>query len=224
MYSAEHRPCKLLGQHVHHPQSVLTLGVPTRGGVHQRRPVPNPDAATLLQRLIAFDTSNPPGNEAACIDFIRDQLTQGGIASTIVAQDPARPNLIARLAGRGEAPPFLMYGHVDCVTFAGQPWTCPPLSGEVRDGFIWGRGALDMKGGVAMMLAALLRAKADGLQPPGDILFAALADEEAGGDFGAAFLVNHHPELFEGVRYAIGEFGGFTLALGGRTFYPDHGR
>ncbi|MCU0521400.1 MAG: M20/M25/M40 family metallo-hydrolase [Anaerolineae bacterium] len=181
---------------------------------------PSPDAIQILQRLIAFDTTNPPGNEAACVGFIHDLLSQSGIPSTLLAHDSARPNLIARLPGRDEGPPFLMYGHVDCVAFAGQAWTCPPLSGEIRDGFIWGRGALDMKGGVAMMLAAMLRAKAEGLQPPGDVIFAALADEEDGGDAGARFLVREHPDQFRDVRYAIGEFGGFTMALGGKTLYP----
>lgn len=179
-----------------------------------------PDPTEILRQLIAFDTTNPPGNEAACIAYIHDLLSRAGIPTALFAQDAARPNLIARLPGRGEAPPFLMYGHVDCVTFAGQTWTHPPLSGEVHDGFIWGRGTLDMKGGIAMMLAALLRARAAGLQPAGDVLFAALSDEEGGGDVGARFLVEQHPEQFGGVRYAIGEFGGFTMSLAGKTLYP----
>jgi acetylornithine deacetylase/succinyl-diaminopimelate desuccinylase-like protein len=88
------------------------------------------------------------------------------------------------------------------------------------DGFIWGRGALDMKGGVAMMLAAFLRTKAEGIQPPGDIVFAIVSDEEAGGEYGAKFLVEEHAELFKDIRYSIGEFGGFTLYIGKKRFYP----
>jgi acetylornithine deacetylase/succinyl-diaminopimelate desuccinylase-like protein len=178
------------------------------------------DPVSLLQRLIRFDTTNPPGNEAACIEDIQQILADAGIPSQTVARDPARPNLIARLKGRGEAPPFLMYGHVDVVPTAGQVWDYPPFSGEIADGFIWGRGALDCKGGIAMMITALARARSEGLTPPGDILFAALADEEAGAEYGAKFLVEEHPELFANVRYAIGEFGGFTMEFAGTTLMP----
>src|SRR6185437_7724924 len=174
----------------------------------------------LLQHLIRFDTTNPPGNEAGCIAYIRDVLAESGISSTILARDPARPNLVARLAGRGEAPPLLLYGHVDVVTTTGQNWTHPPFSGDLADGAIWGRGALDMKGGVAMMLAAFLRAAAEGADLPGDVIFAALADEENWGDYGARYLVEEHADVFRGVRYAIGEIGGFTIYIGAQRFYP----
>ncbi len=163
----------------------------------------------LLQSLIRFDTTNPPGNEAECIAYIDKLLTDAGFETVTVAKDPGRPNLIARLMGRGEAPPLLLYGHVDVVTTAGQRWTRPPFGGEVADGFVWGRGAIDMKGGLAMYLSAFMRAKAEGLTPAGDVLLAALSDEEAGGDFGARYLVESHAGLFEGVRYAVGEIGGF---------------
>jgi acetylornithine deacetylase/succinyl-diaminopimelate desuccinylase-like protein len=179
-----------------------------------------PQPVQLLQRLIQFDTTNPPGNESACISFINELLTAAGIETRVVARSPERPNLIARLPGRGDKPPLLLYGHVDVVTTANQQWAQPPFSGALVDGFVWGRGALDMKGGVAMMLAAFLRAQAEGLDLPGDVILAVLADEEAGGDFGARFLVEEHAELFGGVRYAIGEFGAFTLTVGNRRFYP----
>lgn len=176
--------------------------------------------AELARRLIQFDTTNPPGNEAACVTFIREALAAAGIESTLLARDPGRPNLIARLPGRGEAPPLLLQGHVDVVTTEHQDWTHPPFAGVVADGFLWGRGALDMKGGVAMLVAAFLRARAEGAALPGDVILCVLADEEAGGDYGARFLVERHPELFAGVRYALGELGGFSFALGGRRFYP----
>ncbi len=174
----------------------------------------------ILQRLIQFNTTNPPGHEAACISYIRGLLDEAGIESTLLAIDPERPNLIARLPGEGKAPPLLLYGHVDVVTAENQPWQRPPFEGQLIDGYVWGRGALDMKGGVAMMLAAFLRANAEGLRPPGDIVLAIVSDEEAGGDYGAKFLVEQHPELFKGIKYAIGEFGGFTLSIGGKRFYP----
>jgi acetylornithine deacetylase/succinyl-diaminopimelate desuccinylase-like protein len=114
---------------------------------------------------------------------------------------------------------LLLYGHVDVVTTAGQEWTHPPFEGQVQDGYVWGRGALDMKGGLAMMLAAFLRAKAQGPAPAGDIVLAIVCDEEAGGDCGARYLVEDHSEQFEGVRYALGEFGGFSFYIGQRKLY-----
>ncbi|MBE7436150.1 MAG: M20/M25/M40 family metallo-hydrolase [Anaerolineales bacterium] len=174
----------------------------------------------ILQRLIRFNTTNPPGNEAACIGYIRELLDEAGIESTLIAKDPNRPNLIARLPGEGRAPPLLIYGHVDVVTTEKQPWQQPPFDGKLIDGYVWGRGALDMKGGVAMMLAAFLRASAEGLRPPGDVVLAIVSDEEAGGNFGAKFLVEEHPGLFKDIRYALGEFGGFSMTIGGKRFYP----
>jgi len=175
--------------------------------------------AELLQNLIRFDTTNPPGNEAECITYINGLLTEAGFETTLLAKSSNRPNLIARLQGRGTAPPLLLYGHVDVVTTANQKWTHPPFEGKIVDGCVWGRGALDMKGGVAMMLAALLRAKAEGLTPAGDVVLAIVCDEEAGGDYGVKYLVEEHPEQFEGIRYALGEFGGFPLYVGPRKFY-----
>ena len=175
--------------------------------------------AELLARLLRFDTTNPPGNERECIDWIRELLEGLGCEVKVVAAQPERPSLIARLPGAGSSAPLLLQGHVDVVAARGQ-WTHSPFAGEIQDGFIWGRGALDMKGGVAMMLAAFMRAKASGLRPPGDVILCLMADEEAGSTLGAEFLVSEHPELFAGVRYSIGEFGGFRMAIGGRSFYP----
>lgn len=176
--------------------------------------------AGLLQQLIRFDTTNPPGDEAACVQYVAGLLQEAGIRYQIIAKDDARPNLLARLPGAGQAPPLLLYGHVDVVTAADQHWTHPPFSGAIADGFVWGRGALDMKGGVAMMIAACLRAKARGITPPGDVLLLVLADEEVGGRHGAGYLVNEHPHLLEGVRHAIGEVGGYTSYLNGHKYYP----
>jgi acetylornithine deacetylase/succinyl-diaminopimelate desuccinylase-like protein len=174
----------------------------------------------ILQQLIQFDTTNPPGNEAECISYIKRLLTEAGIETTILARTPERPNLVARLHGQGNSSPLLLYGHVDVVTTENQKWQHPPFEGKVVDGFVWGRGALDMKGGVAMMLAAFIRAKAEGLRLPGDVVLAIVSDEEAGGIFGSKYLVENHSDLFDGIRYAIGEFGGFTLNVGKKRFYP----
>ena len=124
----------------------------------------------LLQNLLRFDTTNPPGNEIACIDYIDQLLTGAGFETTRIAKDPNRPNLITRLKGRGEAPPLLFQGHVDVVTTVGQNWSHPPFEGIIGDGFLWGRGALDMKGAVAMMISSVMRAKAEGIVPAGDII------------------------------------------------------
>ena len=174
----------------------------------------------LLQNLIRYDTTNPPGNEAECVAYINNLLTQAGFETTLLAKVPNRPNLITRLKGRGDAPPLLLQGHVDVVTTVSQKWTHPPFEGKVIDGYVWGRGALDMKGAVAMMVGALLRAKAEGLAPAGDVVLAVLCDEEAGSNDGARYLVENHREQFEGIRYAIGEFGGSSVYFGGRTLYP----
>jgi acetylornithine deacetylase/succinyl-diaminopimelate desuccinylase-like protein len=179
-----------------------------------RRPV------ELLQELIRFDTTNPPGKEGECITFVRGVLEAAGCESEIYEALPGRPNLVSRIPGSRSAPPLLLQGHVDVVTTAGQQWTQPPFEARIADGYVWGRGALDMKGGVAMLVSAFARAKADGAELPGDVVLAVLADEENGGDLGARFLVDRHAGLFDGVRYAISEFGGFSTTVAGRRFYP----
>jgi len=179
-----------------------------------------PDPVDLLRDLIRFDTTNPPGNERACVEHVHDLLGAAGIDSELYAREPERPNLVARLEGSGSGSPLLLYGHVDVVPTAGQQWSYPPFAAELVDGVVWGRGALDMKSGVAMMITALLRAKEEGAVPPGGVVLAVLADEEAGGDFGAKFLAAEHPEALAGVRHALGEVGGFTLHVGGQRIYP----
>ena len=186
---------------------------------HPVRPA-KPSPVELLQHLIRFDTTNPPGNETPCVLYIRDLLSRFGIENRILAKEDRRANLVARVNGRGAAPPLMLYGHVDVVTTAHQAWTYPPFEGRQADGYVWGRGALDMKGGLSMMLSAVLDMAAEGRQPAGDILLVALSDEETGGSMGAGFLVDHHPEIFADVRHALGEFGGHTTYIGSRRFYP----
>ena len=179
-----------------------------------------PDPVEMLQRLIRFDTTNPPGNERECVAYISNLLTEAGCDFTVVGSSPDRPNLIARLKGQGTAPPLLLYGHVDVVTTADQTWQHPPFEGRLVDGYVWGRGALDMKSGIVMMLSAFLKAKTEGVHLPGDVILALVSDEEGGGDAGAKYLVENQAELFQGVRYAIGEFGGFSYEIGRQRFYP----
>ncbi|MEN8241446.1 MAG: M20/M25/M40 family metallo-hydrolase [Chloroflexota bacterium] len=174
----------------------------------------------LLQNLIRFDTTNPPGNEGECIAYIASLLRGVGLEPEIVSKEPDRPNLICRMKGRGEAPALMLYGHVDVVTAAGREWSHDPFSGDLADGYVWGRGAVDMKGGVAMFLSAFMRMQVEGIKPAGDIVFVALADEESFGVYGAEYLVENHQDALSDVKYALGEFGGFSMSLAGKRFYP----
>ena len=178
-----------------------------------------PHVAELLRTLIRYDTTNPPGNERECAAYCRDVLNGAGIPAELLGSDPNRVNVVSRLKGRGDAPPLLMYGHIDVVPTVAQPWDVPPFEGRLQDGYVWGRGALDMKGGVAMMMDAFMRAHLEDTDLPGDVILALVTDEEAGGHTGAEWLVDAHPELFEGARYAVGEFGGFSKTHLGRKFY-----
>jgi acetylornithine deacetylase/succinyl-diaminopimelate desuccinylase-like protein len=178
-----------------------------------------PFTVELARDLIRLDTTNPPGEEHLAVELIERHLTDAHIEHARYESEPGRPNLVARVKGRGEAPPLLLQGHVDVVTTVNQDWRHRPFGGEIIDGYLWGRGALDMKGGVAMLVNAALRANARG-GAPGDLILAVLADEEAGGVFGAKWIVDTHPELFAGVRHGIGEGGGEAQYLEGRRFYP----
>ena len=172
----------------------------------------------LLRDLLRFDTTNPPGNEAACIAWIADLCDAYGVDYTTYARDPDRPVIVSRVSG-GDADSLLLYGHVDVVPAEGA-WTHPPFEGVLEDGYVWGRGALDMKGGVAMFLAAFLRIAAGDQQPPGDLLLCVVPDEEGGGDDGMQYMVDQHSEAFAGVAHALGEFGGFSTEIRGERFYP----
>ena len=177
------------------------------------------DVAELLRDLIRIDTTNPPGNERAAVEYVASVLTEHGIDSQIHAQDPDRPSLVARVRGEDEAAPLLLQGHLDVVGVTGQQWERNPFSGEIVDGWVWGRGALDMKGPIAMMIDALVRLT-QGHPPAGDIIMCLVSDEEDGGADGAGYLVTEHPDLFDGVEYALGEFGGFPFVFDNVRFSP----
>jgi acetylornithine deacetylase/succinyl-diaminopimelate desuccinylase-like protein len=178
-----------------------------------------PAAAELLSRLIRFDTSNPPGLEAPCVAWVVELLRDAGVEARVIARDERRPNLVARLPGSGAAQPLLLYGHLDVVPATEPGWRHPPFGGDLVDGVVWGRGALDMKAGVAMYLHAFLRIARAG-PPPGDVILMLTSDEETGSAFGAAFIVEEHPEIFDGVRHALSELGAVTRWVGGRALYP----
>jgi len=174
----------------------------------------------LLQKLIRFNTTNPPGNEKECIEFIRNVIEGSGIETKIFAKEANRPNLVARIKGKREKPPLLLYGHVDVVTSEYQQWDRGAFSGDLYQDCIWGRGAADMKGGLAMMVSTLLKIKKEGVLLPFDVIFLALCDEEVDGELGAQYMVEEHAEIFKDVRYAISEFGGFRMDIDGVSFYP----
>lgn len=177
------------------------------------------EATRHLQQLLRIDTTNPPGNEQAAAEYLAEVLAGEGFEPVVLAAQPGRGNVIARLQGRDERGPLLLQGHTDVVPADPSEWTRPPFSGDSADGCIWGRGALDMKGTVVMQLMAIVLARRLGLRPSGDIIFAAVADEEAGGFQGAGWLVDTHPELVR-AEVALGEVGGFSLYVGDAVYYP----
>jgi acetylornithine deacetylase/succinyl-diaminopimelate desuccinylase-like protein len=133
---------------------------------------------------------------------------------------PGRPNLVARLEGRGERPALVLHAHVDVVGVDGQKWEHHPFEGHIEDGMLHGRGALDMKSGAAMYAHALIRAKREGIEPSGDVILILAVDSETGGSAGMKYLLEEHSEIFSGAEFAIGEFGAFPLHAFNRKFYP----
>ena len=176
------------------------------------------EAVELLQELIRLDTVNPPGNETRAAEVLRDYLASSGVEVELLAREPGRDNLVARIRGRGAGPRLALLSHTDTVLADPAEWTVDPWSAELRDGEIWGRGALDMKDQVAASAVALASLARDGFRPNGDLVFVAAADEEVGVDIGLQWLVREHPELVR-AEYALNEGGGERVMLGGRSTY-----
>jgi acetylornithine deacetylase/succinyl-diaminopimelate desuccinylase-like protein len=164
------------------------------------------EAIDLLSRYIAIDTSNPPGREQAAADFLSDVLKENGIDCRVFSLPDGRANLAARLPGDGRKRPLVLLNHMDVVPVQPEFWQEEPFGGAVKDGYVWGRGAIDMKGMGVMELMTVLLLRRLRLPLSRDILFIAAADEEAGGDFGIEWLDKNHPELFD-VEYVINEGG-----------------
>jgi acetylornithine deacetylase/succinyl-diaminopimelate desuccinylase-like protein len=184
------------------------------------RPSAVEEVVALARDLIRIDTTNTGDpatlvGERVAAEYVAEKLSEVGYETTYVESGAkGRGNVIVRLAGadpgRGA---LLVHGHLDVVPAEASEWTTHPFSGEISDGYLWGRGAIDMKHMVAMSLAVARQFKRDGTVPPRDLIFAFLADEEAGGFFGARWLVEHRPELFDGATEAISEVGGFSVTL-----------
>ncbi len=171
-----------------------------------------------LQELIRKRTVNPPGNEIEAAEYLADLLADEGLEPVVIESAPRRGNVIVRLQGNGEAPPILLFSHLDVVPVEPEQWTRDPFGGDVADGMVWGRGAIDMKGIVAMQLMTVLLLHRLGVPLRRDVIFAATADEEVGGELGMGYLVEHHPDLIR-ADVALTEFGGFNVEVAGQTFY-----
>jgi acetylornithine deacetylase/succinyl-diaminopimelate desuccinylase-like protein len=184
------------------------------------------DAVHACSTLIRFDTSNFGGGESRgereAADWVAAQLSECGYDPVVVESLPGRASTIVRIPGADpELPALLVHGHLDVVPADASEWSVDPFGGEVRDGAVWGRGALDMKGMDAMMLAVARGMARDGMSPPRDLVLAFVADEEDGGRHGAGHIVDSHPELLDGVTTAIGESGGGLVRLpDGGHLYP----
>ena len=173
-----------------------------------------------LQNLLRLNTMSPPGNEKLAADYIADAIRAAGIDNVQVLESaPGRANVVARLeATRPAGRPILLMGHTDVVTVEPERWDHDPFGGEIIDGEIWGRGALDMKGQVAAELAVFLAVKEQGIALERDLIFVAFADEEAGGAYGAAWMWKHHRDLID-AEYAINEGGGSPMTIEGHLLF-----
>jgi acetylornithine deacetylase/succinyl-diaminopimelate desuccinylase-like protein len=177
------------------------------------------EATDLLQRLIRLDTVNPPGNETRAAQLLHEYLAESGVETELYAKVPERANLVARIPGRAGGPRLLLLSHTDTVLADAAEWQLDPWSGELRDGEIWGRGALDMKGQVAANAVAIASLAREGFEPDGDLIFAATADEEVGDDFGLSWLCREHPDAVR-AEYCVNEGAGDRIDFGGgRIFY-----
>jgi acetylornithine deacetylase/succinyl-diaminopimelate desuccinylase-like protein len=172
----------------------------------------------LLQRLIRFNTVNPPGDEQAAQEFLRDTLATAGFECDLLAAVDGRPNLIARLRGSGDGPTLCLCGHVDTVLADPGDWSLDPWSGELKDGCVWGRGALDMKSQVAAEVAAAASLAEEGWRPAGELLVVITADEEAGAENGAQWLCTEHADKVR-CDYMVNEGAGEIVNFDGRRVY-----
>ncbi|HEX4804443.1 MAG TPA: M20/M25/M40 family metallo-hydrolase [Conexibacter sp.] len=173
----------------------------------------------LLRQLIRFDTVNPPGNERLLQELLLGELTGAGFECELLGATPERPNLIARLRGAADGPTLCLLGHVDTVLANPEEWTHDPWSGDVADGFLWGRGALDMKSQVAAEIAAAIALARSGWRPArGELLICAVVDEETGGALGAQWITENHPDKVR-CDYLVNEGGGGVFEYGGARRY-----
>jgi len=182
------------------------------------------EVVAICRDLIRIDTTNPgdhsgPGERKAA-EHVAGLLGEVGLSPDVFESHPKRTSLVARIEGQDRTrPALLIHGHLDVVPANASDWRQHPFGGEIVDGCVWGRGAVDMKDMDAIMLAVTRQRLREGRKPARDVVLAFTADEEAGGNWGARYLVEQHPEYFEGVTEAIGEVGGFSVSVGDQRVY-----
>jgi acetylornithine deacetylase/succinyl-diaminopimelate desuccinylase-like protein len=176
------------------------------------------EAVSLFKTLIRFVTVNPPGNEQPAAEYLAEVFRQEGLAPLVLTSGTNRANIVCRLSGNGEKAPILLNGHLDVVPVEPDKWSCDPFAAIEKDGCIYGRGAVDMKNMVAMSAMCLILLKRAGIPLKRDLIFCAVADEESGGEYGAQFMVQEHPEKVR-AEYSISEMGGFPMEIDGKRFY-----
>ncbi len=177
------------------------------------------EAAALLAQYVAINTTNPPGNELQTANWLKAVLAREGIDAEVFEPRPGKANLYARIKGEGNARPLILLNHMDVVLATPEYWKVDPFSGVVQDGYLWGRGALDMKGEAITQLLSLLTLKRAGVALKRDVIFLATADEEIGGGVGAGWFVEHHPELVQDAEFLITEGGTIRAEANGRIEY-----
>ncbi|MEW5848876.1 MAG: M20/M25/M40 family metallo-hydrolase [Myxococcota bacterium] len=176
-------------------------------------------ALSTLKALLRLDTSNPPGNETPAAELLAETLFGAGLEPRLLHKSAGRDNVVVRLKGDGTLPPLLLHAHLDVVPAEAEKWSMPPFSAEEKDGWVWGRGAIDCKHMAAMSAHVLIALKEEGRTLKRDIILAGAADEEAGCIHGSKFLVNEHADLLR-AEYALGEVGAFPLDIGPVRYWP----
>ncbi len=182
------------------------------------RPEIRNEVTSLLSELIKLDTTNPPGNETTAAQFLAQHLGAEGFDCEVIESAPGRGNVITRLKGSGQKPRLLLLSHIDVVAANREEWSVDPFGGVVKDGYVWGRGTLDMKGMTAIEVMALKLLKRNGIPLKGDVILAATADEEQGGNWGAGYLVQHCPEKVF-AEYVLNEGGGSSISTHQKTVF-----
>ncbi|MCV9996000.1 M20/M25/M40 family metallo-hydrolase [Paeniglutamicibacter sp. ZC-3] len=182
------------------------------------------EVAGICQALIRIDTTNYGNNEGAgerkAAEYVAELIAEVGLEATVLESAQGRANVVTRIEGTDRSlPALIVHGHLDVVPAFKDEWSVDPFGAEIKDGMIWGRGAVDMKDMDAMILAVMREMQRTGTRPRRDLIFAFFADEEAGGDYGARWMVDNHPELFEGATEAISEVGGFSATIDGKRAY-----
>jgi acetylornithine deacetylase/succinyl-diaminopimelate desuccinylase-like protein len=187
------------------------------------RPDPADEVVDLCRDLLRIDTTNTGDNDTSvgerrAAEYVAEKLAEVGVDAEIHESAPGRANVVARIPGTDPArDALLVHGHLDVVPADPDEWSVHPFSGEIRDGYLWGRGAIDMKDFDAMVLAVVRGWQRGGVRPSRDIVLAFTADEEAGSDYGARFLAERHRHLFDGCTEAVGEVGGFSYTINDAT-------